>query len=165
MDNVVLKGVEIVFYSSPEDLPMKRYQRFNKYLMIDNEVGSDFADFNTRLNKVVQFFKKGMNTAGSKELENWRQMVYNSFKEYSPKGMALACLVKSIGGVECKSITGDALQKVVDRLDELGFSERKTDQVTKTVKKKLIPKLVCIIRKKFLKILNYINITTNSNNS
>lgn len=133
---IKIKEHEVEIFDSAEKMPMKRFNRFNKFIMIDNEVGNDFADFNARLSKAIAFFKKGMQSEGVGELENWRQMVYNSFTEYSPKGMALAILVHKIDGEEYNDITANGLQKVLDKLDEIGFTEEQATNTVADVKKK-----------------------------
>lgn len=129
-------GHKVEIYDTAERMTMKRYQRFNKFLMIDNEVGSDFADFNSRLAKSIAFLKKGMRDEGVAELENWRQMVYNAFTEYSPKGMALAILVHSINGEIRDDITASGLKDTLDKLEAIGFMQETATETVSEVKKK-----------------------------
>lgn len=131
-----VKGHKVNLYNGAEDMPMKRYQRFNKFLMLSNEVGSDFADFNRRSIKAVEFLKKEMVKEAIQELENRRQMVYNAFMEYSPSGRALAILVHSIDDVVYNDISADGLQIVIDKLDEIGFTQNETVSNVDAVKKK-----------------------------
>lgn len=131
-----VNGHKVEIYDTPEQMTMKRYQRFNKFLMIDNEVGSDFTDFTNRLSKAVQYLKKGMRDESVRELENWRQMVYNAFMEYSPQNMALALLVHKIDGTEYTDITGGGLQKVLDDLEKIGFTQQTATNTVSEVKKK-----------------------------
>lgn len=136
MKEINIKGHKVEVYDTAERMTMKRYQRFNKFIMIDNEVGSEFKEFNAKLAKAIKFFKKGMKNEGVAELENWRQMVYNAFTEYSPKGMALALLVHKIDGIEYNDITSGGLQKVIDKLDEIGFTQETATNTVSEVKKK-----------------------------
>ena len=129
-------GVKVDFFDTAEKMTMKRYQRFNKYLMVDNEVGNDVAALNTRLSKSIQLLKKRMISQTVKELDNFRQMVYNAFMEYSPKNMALALLVDKIDGEKCEDITASGLQKVLDRLEELGVTQELANSTVLEVKKK-----------------------------
>lgn len=136
MTTIDVNGHKVEIFDTSEKMTMKRYQRFNKFLMIDNEVGNDFNDFNARIAKVVAYLKKGMQSEAVGELENWRQMVYNAFTEYSPKGMALALLVHSIDGEIYNDITGSGLQKVLDKLEQIGFTEEQATNTVADVKKK-----------------------------
>lgn len=127
---------KVEVFDSAEMMPMKRYQRFNKFLMIDNEVGSDFADFNKRSSKAIELLKKGLLDEAVKELDNRRQMVYNAFMGYSPKGRAMAIMVHSIDGEVFTDYSKGGLDKVIDRLDEIGFTYALTDETVRDVKKK-----------------------------
>ena len=136
MDILDVNGVKVEIYETGEQMTMKRYNRFNKYLMIHNEVGSDFGEFDSRLVKPIQFFKKGLKDEGVKALQNFRQMVYNSFMEYSPKGMALALLVHKIGDKVYNDITSKGLEAVLDKLEEIGFTQGQANETVSDVKKK-----------------------------
>lgn len=126
----------VEFYASPHDLPIKRFQKFNKHVMIDTEVGVSFDDFEQRTHKAVAFLANGMIEDGLKELENRRQLVFNAFEEYSPKHYALALMVKKIDGVECKDMTEEGLSNILEKLNEIGYSEKKLNEDLAEVKKK-----------------------------
>lgn len=136
MKTIDVNGHKVEIYDTAERMTMKRYQRFNKFLMIDNEVGSDFTDFNGRLVKAIAFLKKGMKDEGVAELENWRQMVYNAFTEYSPKGMALALLVHKIDDEVFTDISASELQRILDKLEVIGFTQETATNTVSEVKKK-----------------------------
>ena len=136
MKTLKVNGHTVEIYDTAETMTMKRYQRFNKYLMIDNEVGSDFTDFNNRMSKAITYLKKGMQNEAVKELDNWRQMVFNAFMEYSPQGMALAILVDKIDGEKYNDITAGGLKKVLDKLDEIGLTQETATNTVSEVKKK-----------------------------
>ena len=137
------------FYDNPETMPMRRYQRFNKFLMMHNEIGSDFADFNKRSLKTIDYLKKGMLSEAVKELDNRRLLVFNSFMEYSPIGQALAILVHSINGKEKKGITSEDLEEVISELEGIGFTKGQTDKVVHEVKKKIETELKRYYPKEF----------------
>jgi hypothetical protein len=126
----------VEFYDSPENLSIKRYQLFNKYLMIDNEVGSSIADYDKRMSKAVRFLKSDMKKEAIKELENNRQNVFNALSKYSPKNKALTVLVKSIDNREFKNVNSETLKEIEDKLDAIGFSRKVMDEVIAHTKKK-----------------------------
>lgn len=132
----------IEFFDSPEEMTMRRYQRFNKFLMIANEVGSDFEDYNARTNKAIKYLQNGFIDKAVQELENRRQMVFNAFQEYDPSGRALACLVHSINGVVYSDFTKNGLNQILNHLEEIGFTKKQADETTLEVKKKSKMRLV-----------------------
>jgi len=162
MKTIKLGKHVVEIFDSPEDFPMKRYQRFNKFLAKDCEIGSDFSDFNKRSLKTIEYLKKDMKDAAIKELENRRMMVYNAFMEFSPKNNALAILVHSIDGVIKKDISSDGLEKILSELDEIGFTQKISNEITIEVKKKwnwfleFISKVSTGIQKRWNSIMNYL---------
>lgn len=126
----------VEFYSSAETMPIMRYQKFNKYLMIDNEVGSTIGDYDKRMSKAIQFVHSDMKTEALKELENNRQNVFHCLSEYSPKNKAIAILVKKIGNREYTSIDSDTLDEIEQKLDEIGFTKKMMDETISDIKKK-----------------------------
>lgn len=129
-------GSVIKFFDTPESMPMRRYQRFNKFLMVENEVGNDFADYEKRTQKVMSFLRQGMTKEALQELNNRRQMVFNAFAEYSPRDRALAILVHSIDGVEYRDYSKTGLDEILNRLEEIGFTNQQSTETVDEVKKK-----------------------------
>jgi hypothetical protein len=136
MQTIEVNKHKIKVYSSNETLSIKRYQKFQKFLMIENEVGSSFIDYDTRTSRAIEFLNKGMVDEAVIELENRRQMVYNAFEEFSPKNFALALLIHSIDDVVYTNYSDEGLKEILDRLDEIGFDKAKLDKTVSKVKKK-----------------------------
>lgn len=146
MKTIEINKHKIEIYDSSHSLPIKRYQKFQKHMMIDNEVGSSFEDFDKRTNSVVEFLKKEMIKEALIELENRRQSVYQAFEEYSPKGMAMAILVRKIDDVVYNDLSEETLKSVIDHLDRIGFNRMDLVEQTDGVKKKLMKNLQRILR-------------------
>ncbi len=127
---------EIVIIDSTKELPIRRYQTFQKLLMISNEVGSSFEDYDIRTSKLRQLIHKGMLEDALIELENRRQMVYSSFQEYSPKGQALALMVIKVNNEPVTDYTPSGCERTIDKLSELGFTESMLVDELIEVKKK-----------------------------
>lgn len=128
--------MEIEFYDNPESLNIKRFQRFNKFVLIDIEVGQTFEDYDQRTHKAVALLRKDMKEEAIRELENRRQMVFNAFEEYSPKHYAFALMVKSINGRVFTDISEKGLDEVLKILDDLGYSQKELNLDLSEVKKK-----------------------------
>lgn len=137
----------IEFYDNAENLPIRRFQKFNKYLMIDIEVGTTFEDYDNRTYKAIELLNKQMYSDAVKELTNRRQMVYQAFEEYSPKHYALALMVKSINGVPCTGMSETELDKIIDMLQEAGYTEKELCDDLADVKKKSTTNWKCIFQR------------------
>ena len=99
-------------YDSIDDLPMERFHRYNKMLLIDAGLGSDITAMDAHVEKVVRFMRGGDIDSAAKELENLRQTVYLVQTEQSPRNLSFACLVAEVDGKDCNDLSEDGLEKV-----------------------------------------------------
>lgn len=135
MKTVKLGGHDVVLYNSIDELPMERFHRYNKMLLVDAGVGSDISDFDTHIERVVRYIRKGDNENGAKELDNLRQNVYLIMSEQSVHDMSFACLVRSIDGEPCDDISEDGLTAILKCLG--GVPRREMTDALQSVKKKI----------------------------
>ena len=96
MKNVQIKGMNVELYDSIEDLPIMRFHKYNKMLLVDAGVGSDLSDFDRHIEKVIRYLNSPTPNMATVELENMRQNIYFIQSEVSPRHLAFAVLVKSI---------------------------------------------------------------------
>lgn len=124
----------IEFYDTIDEMPIVRYQKFNKYLLIDGGVGSDIQDFDTHVEKVLRFLSVKDTESANTELQNIRQNVYLIQQELSPKYLAFCCLVARLDG---KTIgdTDEDIKAVYEALKDV--AKRDIDKETADVKKKV----------------------------
>ena len=127
-------------YDSIDDLPMERFHRYNKMLLIDAGIGSDISTMDAHVEKVLRFMKGNDIENAAKELENLRQNIYLIQTEQSPKNLSFACLVESIDGNECNDISDDGLERTRKMLDDVPKGE--VADVMSATKKKIDEQLV-----------------------
>lgn len=140
---------EIELFDSIHNLPVLRFQRFNKYQMQATEIGNTFADFDQRTVKVIQFLQKGMIKEALQELENRRQTVFNSYNDFTPQGKSLAILVKRIDDVDYEDFSPNNLDRCLEHLERIGLGYSDAIEKLREVKKKSKPNWWSIIRKCF----------------
>ena len=116
MKKVTLAGHKLVIYDSIDELPMVRFHKYSKMLLVDAGVGSDINDFDAHIERAVRYIRNGDNENGSKELENLRQCVYLILSEQSIKDLSFACLVAEMDGKPCDDLSEEGLAEVVRRL-------------------------------------------------
>ena len=140
-------NLRIKFFDSKDNMPIKNFRKFNKYVMLDSDVGSTFESFNSRINKAVAFIDKNMNQECKLELENLRQCVYSVFEEYNPSFLSYAVLVRSISTLdknkkvihteEFKDYDDDCLIRIIEQISSQGLKKDELDLLISEVKKKL----------------------------
>ena len=133
-----VKGHEVEVYDNSQNIPILRFQKLNKYTMMQNEIGSTFADYDARTAKTLQFLQKKMVPEAIAELVNQRQTVFNSYNEYSPHGKAFAALVKSIDGKQYDGISSGDLDEILEHLNKIGLSYHDSVEKLIELKKNLV---------------------------
>lgn len=136
MHEVTIKNKPVRIYAEIEELPIRRYNLFNKYLFINSQVGSDLTDINKRLSDVVVCVenKEKIKTA----IENLYMLFGFLEKEVNVKQMAFAVLVQSIDGVDCFDISKEGLRQTLDKLSDLGLTQNVLKKKLKKSRKILI---------------------------
>lgn len=127
-------------YDSIDDLPMERFHRYNKMLLIDAGLGSDISAMDAHVEKVVRFMRGGDVDSATKELENLRQTVYLVQTEQSPRNLSFACLVAEVDGKDCNDLSEDGLEKVRQLLNDAPRGE--VAETMSAAKKKIDDALV-----------------------
>ena len=107
MKNVQIKGMNVELYDSIEDLPIMRFHKYNKMLLVDAGIGSDLSDFDRHIEKVIRYLNSPTPNMATVELENMRQNIYFIQSEVSPRHLAFAVLVKSINGKPRNDLSDD----------------------------------------------------------
>jgi len=130
------RKTEVIFYDSIEEMPHRRYMKFNKEMMRSNEVGNTMADVIKRINRAMGFIGANEADKAMKELSNARMAFNYSQAELEPKGLALAAMVKSINGVEVEDITTSGLQNTLDVLQRIGITKKEVEDTADGIKKK-----------------------------
>ncbi len=158
----------VEFYDTIEELPIVRFHKYQKLLLIDAGIGSDITAFDQRIEKTRRFLMAGKPEQAQQELENMRQCVFLIQSGVNPKHRAFAALVTKIDGQDCTDIGDDALAAITEKLNDVPESEL-TAQL-EAVKKKIDGELTLyfpalfndsdvkeyydILRKRTLEILN-----------
>lgn len=141
------KGVRIKVYDSIDELPIKRFHKYNKFMLIDGGVGSDINDVNSHITKILAFISSDDKKNAIIELENMRELLYLVTEEISPKHLAFAALVAEINGVQAIDISDDGLKKVMQRLNNI--KKGWFDNLIESLKKKIDTELMTYFKNTF----------------
>lgn len=130
----------VKMYDGIEDLPVVRFHKYQKFLLIDSGIGGTMTQFDQRIETTRRFLMQGKTEQAQRELENLRQCVYMIQSEVSPKHLSFAALVTEIDGKPCEDLSDDALKEVVGKLSDV--SESELAGLIGSVKKKIDRELV-----------------------
>jgi hypothetical protein len=135
MKEVELAGHKVRLYDSIDELPIVRFHKYNRFLLVDAGIGSDISDYDAHVERVIAYVSKGDIDNFKKEFENLRQNLFLIMAECSPKFLSFACLVESIDGQPQTDLSQEGLQKVLDTLG--AASRREVTEDLSSVKKKI----------------------------
>lgn len=126
MTEIILKkGVrrtKVLLYDDIEQMPIDRYNKLNKYWMLQDSIGSSIGDFDkNHYSKLLMLLddKKKL----QKQLENFRILVYNIMTEVNVEHLSFACMIHSINGEELTDLSQEGLKGTLSRLSKLGLTQ------------------------------------------
>lgn len=123
MQTVKIGAHVVRIYNSIEDMPIMRYHKFNKCLLIDAGVGADVAAVDRHLYKARAFMAAQKTALAQAELDNLRQTIILIANNVTPKLTAFAALVAEIDGKKQTDITDEGLQRVSALLQDATVGE------------------------------------------
>ena len=135
MKEVELNGHSVKIYDSIDDLPIVRFHRYNRMILVDAGIGSDIADFDSHIERVVAYIRKGDNQNAAKELDNLRQNVFMIMSGQSVRDLSFACLVAEVDGKPQDDLSPEGLTKVLELLG--GTPRKELAEVFQSAKKKI----------------------------
>ena len=118
MVSVEIGKHKVEMYDSIDELPIERFHKYQKMLLIDSGIGADIKAFDERTEKARRFIMDGKADKAQQELDNLRQAVFFIQNGINPKHRAFAALVTKIDGKECADLSDDALARVTELLKD-----------------------------------------------
>lgn len=140
MVKVELGKHQVELYASIEELPVARFHKYNKCVLVEAGIGSDLSQLDMHISRAVEFIKQGEKDDAAKELQNLRQNVLMIHEGLNPQSMAFACLVASIDGEPQNDISDDGLQRVVSMFADVPIKDITAQ--AEAVKKKIDAELL-----------------------
>ena len=125
----------VELYDSIDELPIKRFHKFNKYLLVDSGIGSDLNDINEHIGRIIRYVDKSDKQKAKVQLENLRQSLYMVSQETNVKHLSFVFLVKSIDGKELTDLSDENIKRIQVQFGDtkLGFF----DSLLESIKKKI----------------------------
>ena len=125
----------VELYDAIDEMPIVRFHKYQKLILIDSGIGADIQAFDQRIEKARRFLMSGKPEKVQQELENLRQCVFLIQSGISPRHRAFAVLVAKIDGKACEDLSDEGLERVLQALADIPVKEM-TAQLD-AVKKKI----------------------------
>lgn len=134
-----INGHNVEIFDTIDELPIVRFQKFNKLLLIESGVGGDLTDYVRHLERLRLYAEKKDFDNLSVEFQNMQQNVNFLIEGVSPKLMAFGCLVATIDG-EPQKIDDESLKKIVEKIS--GATYKQVSDIMSETKKKIDSELI-----------------------
>ena len=116
-----IKQHKVQIYNDIDQMTIDRHEKFNKYLMLSEQIGGSWEDFDQK--HMVKIFRLIEDKEKlTDELKNLRNLFYNMVNGINPLSIAYGCLVASIDGKECTDLSQDGVRKTMEYLGSLGLN-------------------------------------------
>ena len=122
-------------YDSIEELPIVRFQKYNKMLMLDAGLGSDVTALDGHLARVSEYIKANDLANAAAEIDNLRQTLFNVQNGLTPHFLSLIPLMAEVDGQAVDDLSDDGLKAVYERLKDVTFG--RYEEAAREVKKKI----------------------------
>lgn len=135
MKKMRLGGRTLSIYDDIEELPITRFHKFSKMLLLDSGIGSDLQGFVRRMERAKEFVSADMKDSALKEIDNAVQSVMLVFKDVNPKHLAFAVLVAEVDGKPREDLSDGGLRETLEMID--GMTEKELESALSEAKKKI----------------------------
>lgn len=135
MKKMKLGEHSVVMFDSIEELPIVRFQKYNKMLMLDAGLGSDLTALDAHLARVGEFIKAGETDNAAREIDNLRQTLFNVQNGLTPHFMSLIPLMAEVDGEPLTDLSDENIQRVYDTLKDV--TKKAYEGAASEVKKKI----------------------------
>ncbi len=134
MKTVTIQGHRVQYFDGDiTELPAKRFQKFNKFILLETGIGSDMQDVDNHIERLRIYMTKDPDKAAI-ELENMRQNLYLILKEITPKHLAFCTLIYKLDGKPTDDLTDDGIRELFEKINHLPASW--FQRMFETIKKK-----------------------------
>lgn len=119
MISAILDKHNFEFFDDINELPIKQFHLYSKYVMLESNLGSDIQAFDAHLARAMQFLGRDDKKC-QQELLNLRQNYYFILNGTDLINKATMCLVSKVDGKKWE----DFSESGIDRLYSLAFNEK-----------------------------------------
>lgn len=133
----IVNGNRFVLYDDIKETPNWRFVEFNKYVLIDANIGSDIVDVASRADLVMQLIEAEQYEKAHQEAKNYKQSIAFTVNNIDIKMFCFICACKSINGKEITSLNESDLKKWSEEINKTNVSRNFIERIVSLFKKKV----------------------------
>lgn len=136
MKTIKVNGHTLELYTGIDELPITRFNAYNRYLLVDAGIGSDMNDVDRHIGAIRRFLGSKDIASADKELMNMRQNLAFVIGGVSPRMMAFVPLIATMNGRERNDLSDEGVRATLEELGQKGLTVGKLFGLMVEVKKK-----------------------------
>ena len=123
-------------YESLSEMPMVNFHLFNKYIVLNSEIGWDLDAIRGHIEKVMRFVHQGAKDKAALELTNTLQSLTFAIENVGTDSMAFVCLCREIDGRNVILKDDESVKRWQERLSAWRFTMGVIWETVSALKKK-----------------------------
>lgn len=138
MKTVRINGHKIEIYNSIDELPVRQFHKFNKYMLIDSGIGSSLNDIDTKVSRIGVYLDTDKEKAAL-ELNNLKQLLYFISEEINPQHYAYMTLIYKVDGALITDYSEEGIKRLLDifKAEKIGWFSKLFGEVKKKIDEEL----------------------------
>lgn len=124
----------IEIFSDIEEMQSWRFMKFNKFVLIDSNIGATIEDVDRRFQNLYLMAKNEENDKIKNEINNLRQSIYFVLTETNTSMMSFIALINKVDGEYFNDLSDDGIKRMQNLLK--GMSIRTAKSIVQDIKKK-----------------------------
>lgn len=130
------EGAQVMVFSQADEMPIGRYNAFQKYLLIESGIGNTMEAVDGHYVRMVGFMQNDDKGSAIKEAENNRHCIVSILNGINYTSLAFACMAYSINEIPCEDITEEGLSRTVKMLQDVKITQQVIVSEVEELKKK-----------------------------
>jgi hypothetical protein len=132
------KGRFVSICESSKELPINRFNEFNKYLIQDAGIGSTTGDVEGHFNNLHRLLAGNKVEEAQREAYNLHYNFHLAINKISIRSLSFLILVDNIDGKSLTDYSEEGLLKTADELGRAGLTQAQVEEILSDVKKNSI---------------------------
>ena len=125
----------LMVYETIKELPVKRYNKFQSYLMLDSGIGSTMADVDRRFTNLDTFLSAGKLKEAAEERNNLHYAIYSNINGINYKSLSFGCMIHSFKGKPVTDLEESSLMELLNKLSDSGLTQMMVQEQIDDLKK------------------------------
>lgn len=130
----------VELYDSIDELPITRFQQYNRFLLIDSGIGGDIESVDKHYATIWRYIDKGDIDKAKQELANARQNLHFIIQNTTPRMNAFVALIHRLNGKEITNLSDEDVKNILIQLSKAGWTVGSVFSLLSEIKKKLTAK-------------------------